>query len=151
MSGIVCAIRGGPESRPTIQKAIELAKESGLPLYFLYVVNLDFLSYTSSSRVQVITHEMEQMGEFILLMAQEEAREQGVEAQGVVRQGRLREALIEFAREIDADYLVLGCPKTTRRGKDNAFTPEMLADFARGFEEASGAKVVFSEEGCDGA
>ncbi len=151
MSGIVCAIRGGPESRPTIQKAIELAKESGLPLYFLYVVNLDFLSYTSSSRVQVITHEMEQMGEFILLMAQEEAREQGVEAQGVVRQGSLREALIEFAREIEADYLVLGCPKATRRGKANAFTPEMLAEFARGFEEASGAKVVFSEEDCDGA
>ncbi len=148
MSGIVCAIRGGPESRPTIEKAIDLARRTGLPLYFLYVVNLDFLSYTSSSRLQVITQEMQRMGEFILLTAQEKAREVGIEAEGVVRQGRLRDELIAFAREVEADYLVLGCPKGARRGKADAFTPEMLAEFARGFEEASGARVVFSEEAC---
>ena len=42
MSGIVCAVRGGPASQPTLQRAITLAKETGLPLFFLYVVNLDF-------------------------------------------------------------------------------------------------------------
>ena len=39
MSGIVCAIRGGPDSQPTIRRAISLAKETNLSLYFLYVIN----------------------------------------------------------------------------------------------------------------
>ncbi|RMF49572.1 MAG: universal stress protein, partial [Anaerolineae bacterium] len=47
MSAIVCAIRGGPASQPTIRRAIALALETSLPLHFLYVVNLDFLSSTS--------------------------------------------------------------------------------------------------------
>ena len=50
MPGIVCAVRGGPASQPTIEKAIALALETGLPLCFLYVVNLDFLSQTPTSR-----------------------------------------------------------------------------------------------------
>lgn len=69
MTGIVCAIRGGPASQPTITHAVSLAQETGLPLYFLYIVNLDFLSHTTSSRVHTITQEMEQMGEFLLLTA----------------------------------------------------------------------------------
>ncbi len=64
MSGIVCAVRGGPDSQPTISKAIAWAKETELPLYFLYVVNLDFLTHTSSSRVHTVTQQIEQMGEF---------------------------------------------------------------------------------------
>ena len=44
MSGVICAVRGGPDSQSTVARAIALARESGLPLYFLYVVNLDFLA-----------------------------------------------------------------------------------------------------------
>jgi len=78
MSGIVCAIRGGPASRPTIDRSIQLATETGLPLYFLYVVNLKFLAHTSSSRTHVISKELNEMGEFILLMAQTEAEKKGI-------------------------------------------------------------------------
>ena len=78
MSGIVCAVRGGPASQPTIQRAIALAKETGLPLFFLYVVNLDFLDSTTRSRTHTISKEMAQMGEFILLMAKSKAEAQGV-------------------------------------------------------------------------
>jgi hypothetical protein len=67
MTGIICAIRGGPASQPTIARSIALAQETSLPLHFLYVVNLDFLTRTSLSRVHVIAQEMQQMGEFILL------------------------------------------------------------------------------------
>ncbi len=34
MPGIVCAIRGGPASKPTIARSIALAKETDLPLFF---------------------------------------------------------------------------------------------------------------------
>jgi nucleotide-binding universal stress UspA family protein len=143
MSGIVCAVRGGPDSRPTIDKAITLAKESGLGLNFLYIVNIDFLDYTNRSRVQTISQEMQQMGEFILLSAQAAARAKGVEAQGVVRHGNVTHEISNLCHEIKADFLVIGRPKFHL--EDSLFTKELLAEFIERIEEQTGAKVVIPE------
>ena len=143
MSGIVCAVRGGPASQPTIAKAIVMAQETGLPLVFLYVVNLDFLSQTPTSRVHTISQEMRQMGEFILLMAQETAARQGISAEGVVRHGSVGEELIGLCQELEADYLVLGKPKVEQ--EDTVFTQELLRRFVARTEEQTGARVVFPE------
>ncbi|MGD9046509.1 MAG: universal stress protein [Anaerolineae bacterium] len=143
MSGIVCAVRGGLASQPTITTAIALAQETGLPLYFLYVVNLDFLSHSPTSRVHTISQEMHEMGEFILLMAQETAARQAVSAEGVVRHGNVAEEVIRLCHELEADYLVLGKPKVER--EDTVFTRELLHEFARRTEEQTGAAVVFAQ------
>jgi nucleotide-binding universal stress UspA family protein len=143
MSGIVCAVRGGPASQPTIAKAIALAQETGLPLYFLYVVNLDFLAQTPTSRVHTISQEMHQMGEFILLMAQETSARQGISAEGMVRHGSVGEELIGLCHELEADYLVVGKPKVDR--EDTVFTQELLHQFVARTEEQTGATVVFPE------
>jgi nucleotide-binding universal stress UspA family protein len=143
MSGIVCAVRGGPASQPTIAKAIALARETGLPLYLLYVVNLDFLSQAATSRVHTISQEMHEMGEFILLMAQETAIRQGISAEPVVRHGNVAEELIGLCHELEADYLVLGKPKLHR--EDSFFTQELLREFVVRTEEQTGATVVFPE------
>lgn len=145
MPGIVCAIRGGPASKPTITRSIDLAREKGLPLYFLYVVNLDFLAYTSSSRIHTITQEMEQMGEFILLSAKSTAASQGVEADGVVRHGNVAEEIIGLCNELEADYLVLGRPQV--REKEGTFTQDQLAEFVKRIEALTAAKVVMAEMG----
>jgi nucleotide-binding universal stress UspA family protein len=144
MSGIVCAIRGGPDSQPTIKTAIDLAGKTGQTIYFLYVVNLDFLTFTSTSRVQVAAQEMRQMGEFILLTAKAQAEEKGTQAEGVVRKGQVREEIINLCREISADYLILGHP----RGKVevDVFTHEHLDQFAQHIEEESGAKAVIAKD-----
>lgn len=73
MPGILCAIRGGPSSQPTINKSIQVAQETGEMIRFLYVVNLDFLTRSSSSKTNHISQEISEMGEFILLSAQEQA------------------------------------------------------------------------------
>lgn len=143
MSGIVCAIRGGPTSKPTIARAIELAKENNLVLHFLYIVNLDFLTYTESSRVRVIKEELHEMGDFIVLAARENAENQGIEAQGAVRDGTVAEGIIEFSKEIEADYVVLGSPQAEY--DENVFTRERFDSFVTMVEEESGAKVVLSE------
>ncbi len=143
MSGIVCAVRGGPDSQSTMQKAISLALEVDLPLYFLYVVNLDFLSHTQSARISTITEELNQMGEFILLSAQEKAQSKGVQAQGVVRHGNVREEIVNFAKEISADYVVIGLPV----GEDherNIFLADRLKDFGDRIEEECNAKVILT-------
>jgi nucleotide-binding universal stress UspA family protein len=141
MPGIVCAVRGGPASQPTIAKAITLARETGLPLYFLYVVNLDFLSQTPTSRVHTISQEMHQMGEFILLLAQETSARQGISAEGVVRHGNVGEELIALCHELRADYLVLGKPKVEQ--EHSVFTQELLHQLVARTEEQTGATVVF--------
>jgi nucleotide-binding universal stress UspA family protein len=142
MPGIICAIRGGPDSQPTIEKAISLAKEVSLPLYFLYVVNLDFLSHTQSSRVSTISEEMGEMGEFILLIAQQKASKQGITAEGVVRHGKVREEIINLSKELTADYVVLGLPL----GQEEAdiFAVDRIKEFGRAIEEETGASVVLA-------
>ena len=141
MSGIVCAIRGGPHSQSTIDGAIALAAETGLPLYFLYIVNLDFLAHTTSTRTRTINKEMEQMGEFILLAAQRRAADQGVVAMTAVRHGQVGEEIIVLCQEVAADYLVLGRPQLADEDA-NVFTAARLASFVALVEEHSGAQVV---------
>ncbi len=143
MSGIVCAIRGGPASQPTIAQAVTLAQKTGLPLHFLYVVNLDFLSHTSSGRVHTISEEMHQMGEFILLAAQAAAAALGVTAQRVVRHGNVGDEIIGLCRDPGADYVVLGRPQA--QGKENIFTKNLLNKFSERIERETGAKVFFAE------
>ncbi len=96
MSGIVCAVRGGEESRLTIDKAVEVAAESHLPLYFLYVVNLDFLAHAMTGHITTVREEMFEMGKFILAQASEQAKEQGVQADGVVREGKVAEEIVKI-------------------------------------------------------
>jgi nucleotide-binding universal stress UspA family protein len=144
MSGIVCAVRGGPASQPTIQRAIALAKETGLPLFFLYVVNLDFLDSTTRSRTHTISKEMAQMGEFILLMAKSKAEAQGVTAQSAIKRGQVTDEIAAQCHEVDAGYLVIGQPQFEK--EDNVFTAAHHAAFIQRIETQTGAKVVLPEE-----
>lgn len=145
MSGIVCAIRGGPDSRATITTAISLALKVGQPLYFLYVVNLDFLSRTSSTRVHTISKEMQQMGEFILLAAQASAKEHSIAAEGIVRQGNVSQEIVNLCHELSASYLVLGQPRLQR--EESIFSQDRLVEFVEQAEMQTGAKVILADGG----
>lgn len=145
MSGIVCAIRGGPASQVTISRAIELAEETGLPLYFLYVVNLDFLARTSSTRMHTISEEMREMGEFILLTAQTTASARGITAGGIVRQGNVGKEIVDLCHELQADYLVLGQPRFQQ--EESVFDQERLLQFIEQTERQTGARVIVPEGG----
>ncbi len=141
MPGILCAIRGGPSSQPTIIKSIQLAQETGETIQFLYVVNLDFLSYSSSSKTTHISQELKEMGEFILLTAQEQATQQGVNADGIIKEGRVVEEIIEFCSENDPLYVVLGRPE--EEGEDNILNTERLHNFTARIKEVCQAEVKF--------
>ena len=143
MGGIVSAIRGGPDSEATIARAIALAKETQLPLHFLYVVNLDFLSHTTSTRVHMISEEMAEMGEFILLAAQSAASEQGVSSQGIIRQGNVGDVIKDVCHELNPDYLVVGVPRVQK--ETSHFTEELLALFIAQTEAQTGTKVVLPD------
>ena len=143
MSGIVCAVRGGPDSQPTILQSIALAQETRQTIYFLYVVNLDFLSHTATSRIHVVRQEMKEMGEFILLTAQAQAIEQGLDAEIVVREGQVGKEIIALCLSVQADYVVLGRPRG--QADANIFTHERLNQFAEHIQQESHAKVVLAK------
>jgi len=144
MPDIVCAIRGGPASQPTIQRAINLAKSTQKSIHFLYVVNLDFLDRTASSRTHIISKELRQMGEFILLTAQVQAQEQGIKADGNIREGNVGKEIILFCQETKAEFLILGTPGGEK--EHDTFTQERMKQFARTIEEGSGAKVIIVDD-----
>lgn len=147
MSGIVCAVRGGPNSRPTIDRAVRLARQTGLTLHFLYVVNLDFLSHTMSTRVRTISEEMRQMGDFILLSARARAESEGVTAETAIRQGNVGQEIVSLCHELDAAYVVMGRPQMEQ--EESLFTQERLQAFIRDAEEQTGAQVVLPEGGAE--
>jgi len=144
MSGIICAIRGGVASQPTMERAIQAAIETGLPLYFLYVVNIDFMMHTAQSRVQIITKELRELGEFILLSAQTKAESRGVTAEVALREGSVAKEIIELSHQVGADYVVLGRPRQTHAA--NVFTHDLLSEFGQRLETETGAKVIFAQE-----
>jgi len=129
MGKILCPTRGGEASYRTQDAAIAMAKERGDELLFLYVVDLDFLSKLDRAvRPDVVAQEMMHMGEFLLTMAQERAREQGVEAGYVLRQGKVRDEVKAAAVEEGATMVVLG--RSTGDEPESAFAPTGLLQLA---------------------
>ncbi len=145
MSGILCPIRGGPGSKGAIELGIQLAKQTGEHIHFLYIVNLDFLNLTVTSRTHVLSAEMRGMGEFILLTARATAEEAGVVADCTVRQGDVREEIVNLAKEIEATHVILGRPQ--QEEEENIFTSDRLDDFIQRLEEETGSKVMLTEAG----
>ena len=111
MSKILCATRGGEASYRTQDAVIARAKEEGATVLFLYVVDVEFLKRTARAvRPDVMQHEMEKMGRFLLAMACERAARGGVEAETVLCGGTLAEALVEVAREHEVTLIAFGRP-----------------------------------------
>lgn len=130
MGRILCATRGGEDSQRTQQAAIALAKERGDELVFLYVADTSFLSQIAAPVVVDVEAELDQMGRFQLAIAQEQAAEQGVEAQVSIRHGQLRTQLGLAARELGATLIILGHPRGRMAVFDEADLQLLAADLA---------------------
>jgi nucleotide-binding universal stress UspA family protein len=137
MGKILCATRGGEASYRAQDAAIALAKERSESLAFLYVADLHFLDKTAAPIVVDVENEVAKMGEFLLLMAQERAAAQGIEAETVVRQGQLQTEIIAAARALAADLIVLGRPL----GRKSIFDEAALEEFATDLQAETGIEI----------
>jgi nucleotide-binding universal stress UspA family protein len=138
MGKILCATRGGEASYRTQDRAIALARQRGDSLIFLYVIDTHFLDKTAAPIVVDVGNQLQYMGEFLLAMAQEKAKRQGVQVQCICRPGRVRDEIKAVAREEQVDIVVLGQPS----GEANAFAMEELKAFAAEIEAETGSQVV---------
>lgn len=137
---IICAVRGGPESRETVTRAIDLALESGAWLTFLRVLDAEFLNHATIGPLSVVYRELREMGQFAMLILCDRAQRRGVhKVDSIVREGNVRKQLREFAIETHADVMVMGRP--TRSPGSNTFKADEFDAFVAELEEDADLQI----------
>ena len=131
MTRILCPTRGGEASYPNQDYVISLAKERGAELLFLYIADVQFLNQIASPVVVDVVQEIEDMGEFLLVMAQERAEKAGVDAKHTVRRGIFREALTQAITENEVDIVVLGSSEEETGLTSQSFMEDLSESLAR--------------------
>lgn len=143
MTTLLMPTRGGPASYPNQDGAIALARAEGARLVFLYVAHARFLNLMMSPVLVDMEAEMEELGEFLLAMAQERAAQAGVEASALVLRGLFRDALREAIAETEADIVLLG----TAAGESGITTPSYREELISEVVAETGVAVFVLDNG----
>jgi len=138
---IICAVRGGPESRDTATYAIDLALQLGARLTFFRVMDAEFLNHATIGPLRVVYAELREVAKFAMLILCDRARRRGVsKVDYVIREGNIREQLRRLAEEASDATLVVGCP--IRSPGSNIFKAEEMDAFIKELERAGELKVI---------
>ncbi|MBI9047437.1 MAG: universal stress protein [Anaerolineaceae bacterium] len=109
MEKILFPTRGGEASYINQDKAVDIALERNAELLFLYISNIDFsLSTSSPIRIKLIQDDLEDMGEFMLAIAQERAEKRGCTANTLLKRGVFSDILKEVIQENNITTLMIG-------------------------------------------
>ena len=138
---IICAIRGGPESRATVTRAIELTLATGAHLTFFHIMDAEFLQHATIGPLSVVYDELKEMGTFTMLILCDRARRRGVaDVDFIVREGNIRKHLRQLAIETRAQVLVMGSP--TRSPTRNVFQFGEIDQFATQLADEGDVHVI---------
>ena len=138
---IICAVRGGPESRATVSHAIHMALETRVPLTFLHILDAEFLGYATIGPLSLVYEELVEMGTFAMLILCDRAQRRGVEqVDYIVREGNIRKQLIQFAVETKAEVMVMGKP--TRSPGKNVIKPDEFEAFVKALEVEGNIQII---------
>jgi nucleotide-binding universal stress UspA family protein len=138
---ILCAVRGVPQSRQTVSRAIDLALENEAKLTFLHVVDVEFLEHATVGPVSIVYNELVEMAKFAMMILCDRARRRGVrEAEYALREGDIREELLRAAVETHAQLMVIGHP--SRRPGRSQFGDDELVTLMADLEKKGDIKVL---------
>ncbi len=140
---VLCALRGRPESRATVTKAIDLARENNARLTYVHVFNADFMGSAgpTMTSVQVVYRQLESMSEFVMELLCDRARRWGVEeVDYVLRTGNVARQLLKVIKESKADALVIGKPVSDPE-IGGVFSSEEYEQLVRTIEQELGVRV----------
>ena len=144
MPTILRPTRGGEASVPNRDRAIAIAKERDADLLFLYVSNVRFLNRVASAVLVDVEAELDELGEFLLAMAQEHAENAGVRAKTITRRGAFRPALEGVIKEhAEITTVVLG--KAT--GGTGVLPSGYLEDLVQDLLSEQGVEVILVDGG----
>ena len=143
MITILCPTRGGKESHPNQDFAINLAKERGADLLFMYVSNIQLISRSAPPIVVDIEEELDELGDFLLSMAQERAEKSGVPAKATVRRGVFTKVLREVIEENQITTVILG----SSRKETGIVTYEHLQELSTELSQELGVEFIVVRDG----
>lgn len=108
---ILYPTRGGDRTFRNQDLVEALAQERGEALLLLYVANVHFLDHLAGPvQIDVVEKELDELGEFLLALAQERAEKSGLTVESVVLQGEFQQSLKEVIKENEVTAVVLGRP-----------------------------------------
>lgn len=138
---IICAVRGRPESRETVTKAIDLALEHNARLTFLHIMDAEFVEYATVGPLSVIYQELKEMGEFTMMILKDRAERRGVhKVDYIIREGNIIKQIRKYAIETQAEMMVVGEPKN-RPGR-NIFRAHEFEAFMDQLEQDANLKII---------
>ena len=138
---ILCAVRGGPESRKTATHAIDLALQLGASLTFFRVMDAEFLDHATIGPLRLVYGELREVAEFALLILCDRARRRGLtDVNYVISAGDIRAKLRLQAAQAEGDILVMGRP--VRSPGSNVFKAAGFDAFVADLERESEVRVV---------
>jgi nucleotide-binding universal stress UspA family protein len=141
LNQVLCAVRGGPESRETVTYAIDLAIKSGARLTFFHALDAEFLNHATIGSLSTVYQELVEMGKFTMLILCDRAQRRGVaEVNYAVREGNVRKQLRQAAIETNAEVMVMGRP--TRGPTQNFFKSDEMERFAAELEEQGNLRLI---------
>jgi nucleotide-binding universal stress UspA family protein len=138
---IVCAVRGSPQSRATVTRAIDLALEHGARLTLFYAVDVEFLARTTvRGPLSIVYRELVEMSQFTMLILKDRAERRGVsQVEFLIHEGDVRAQLLSLIREMQPDLLVLGWPM---RGEGRPrFKPDEFRAFVAELERVGNTQI----------
>jgi hypothetical protein len=111
MTTILYPTRGGNTTHKNQDWVFSLTKELNAKLILLYVSNVRFLDRLPTHiGIDRVWQELDEMGDFLLTMAQDRAEQVGVTAEKAIKHDGFRDALKEVIEEEDVSIVVLGRP-----------------------------------------
>jgi nucleotide-binding universal stress UspA family protein len=140
---IICAVRGQPESRKTVTRAIDLALEHNAHLTFCLVIDVEFLGQSAPTLtpLRAAYRQLEDLGEFSMLILCDRAERRGVkEVEYLIRKGNIPEQLRQLVKEVKVEVMVMGRPMPGM-GR-SVFTPAEFDAFVDNLEQETGIQII---------
>ncbi|NIW44754.1 MAG: universal stress protein [candidate division Zixibacteria bacterium] len=140
---VLCAVRGGKESRNTVIHAIDLALKYDAHLTFIHILDVEFLSGATMTMAPVrsIFQQLHEMGNFTMSILCDRAARRGVtNVDYQIKQGNVKNLLRQAAAETHADVFVMGSP--VRSPGSNVFTRQEFDKYAKSLETEVGPSIV---------
>lgn len=105
---ILVATDGSPSANRAVTHAIEQAEQHGAALHAVYVVDTEKYSEPALSSAELQTIEVEDWGNEQLEEIEERAASVDVDVSTRCCHGKPYKEIVNFADQIDADFIVLG-------------------------------------------
>lgn len=137
MNNIICATRGGEGSRAVQYAAIERAKAIGGDITFLFVIDMGLVGEIDDSLRAAIRAELFWMGSTLLRIAGRRALTAEVNAELIIREGKIRDEICALVSSQGASLLLLGAPRTSSA----IFESDEIEGFAKSLSETTGVMV----------